>query len=350
MDIYHSIHTITLQRKIPLEEVSSYRSLLYGLSDRYGTGSYRKSENEYYFYMYAPQGVMISLRAARNCGFIKLTINLNSLLYMEIQRVALFSPCRDYMRTLDCNLRDILRDAQLGAPETFMFARVDFSVNAQTPDPLAYIALAHRGGVPNGFKQTYPRFDNKKRIKPIHYAYSYDLKHSTEDYAVSLYSKADQLRDDYNAQFADYQDAQGMLRFEAKYGAAMLQKHFGITNLSYSTELLHRVLQESPCILCKAMQDCFPAGTYYSLAAVQEQLAQAGKSVQRERLGTWIAQTSRMGSACKARRALCAELSGSQYDALMKYQRASGINPVTIGRKWKQRALPSLQSVFGFDE
>ena len=57
-----------------------------------------------------------------------------------------------------------------------------------------------------------------------------------------------------------------------------------------------------------------------------------------------------MGSACKARRALCAELSGSQYDALMKYQRASGINPVTIGRKWKQRALPSLQSVFGFDE
>ena len=177
MNIYHSIHTMTLQRKISLEEVSSYRSLLYGLSDRYGTGSYRKSENEYYFYMYTPQGVMISLRAARNCGFIKLTINLNSLLYMEIQRVALFSPCRDYMRTLDCNLRDILRDAQLGAPETFMFARVDFSVNAQTPDPLAYIALAHRGGVPNGFKQTYPRFDNKKRNKPIHYAYSYDLKH-----------------------------------------------------------------------------------------------------------------------------------------------------------------------------
>ena len=116
-----------------------------------------------------------------------------------------------------------------------------------------------------------------------------------------------------------------MLRFEAKYGAAMLQKHFGITDLSYSPELLYRFLQESSCILCKAMQDCFPAGTYYSLAAVQEQLAQAGKSVQRERLGTWIAQTSRMGSACKARRALCAELSGSQYDALMKYQRASGI-------------------------
>ena len=204
--------------------------------------------------------------------------------------------------------------------------------------------------MPNGFKQTYPRFDNKKRNKTIHYAYSYDLKHNTEEYAVSLYSKADQLRDDYNAQFTDYQDAQGMLRFEAKYGVAMLQKHFGITNLNYSPELLHRFLQESPCILCKAMQDCFPAGTYYSLAAVQEQLAQAGKSVQRERLGTWIAQTSRMGSACKARRALCAELSGSQYDALMKYQRASGINPVTIGRKWKQRALPSLQSVFGFDE
>ena len=69
-----------------------------------------------------------------------------------------------------------------------------------------------------------------------------------------------------------------MLRFEAKYGAAMLQKHFGITDLSYSPELLYRFLQESSCILCKAMQDCFPAGTYYSLAAVQEQLAQAGKS------------------------------------------------------------------------
>lgn len=152
MDIYHSIHTITLQRKIPLEEVSSYRSLLYGLSDRYGTGSYRKSENEYYFYIYALQGVIINLQGqARNCGFIKLTINLNSLLYMEIQRVALFSPCRDYMRTLDRNLRDILRDAQLGAPDTFTFARVDFSANAQTPDPLAYIALAHRGGVPERF-------------------------------------------------------------------------------------------------------------------------------------------------------------------------------------------------------
>ncbi len=199
MDIYHSIHTITLQRKIPLEEVSSYRSLLYGLSDRYGTGSYRKSENEYYFYMYTPQGVIISLRAARNCGFIKLTINLNSLLYMEIQRVALFSPCRDYMRTLDCNLRDILRDAQLGAPETFMFARVDFSVNAQTPDPLAPLYCASA----------------QKAVMPFHHD-----------------------RDDYNAQFTDYQDAQGMLRFEAKYGAAMLQKHFGITDLSYSPELL----------------------------------------------------------------------------------------------------------------
>ena len=119
MNIYHSIHTMTLQRKILLEKVSSYRSLLYGLSDRYGTGSYRKSENEYYFYMYTPQGVIISLRAARNCGFIKLTINLNSLLYMEIQRVALFSPCRDYMRTLDCNLRkhEGLRCTELCIPQ-----------------------------------------------------------------------------------------------------------------------------------------------------------------------------------------------------------------------------------------
>ena len=105
--------------------------------------------------------------------------------------------------------------------------------------------------------------------------------------------------DDYNAQFADYQDAQGMLRFEAKYGATMLQKHFGITNLSYSPELLHRFPQESPCILCKAMQDCFRRG-HYSLAAVQEQLAQVGKSVQRERLMD-CADPTPHGSACKAR-------------------------------------------------
>ena len=34
----------------------------------------------------------------------------------------------------------------------------------------------------------------------------------------------------------------------------------------------------------------------------------------------------------------------------MVYQRTSGINPVTIGRAWKRKALPSLQSVFGFAE
>lgn len=72
MNIYHSIHTMTLQRKILLEEVSSYRSLLYGLSDRYGTGSYRKSENEYYFYMYASQGVMISLRGRTKLRFYQI--------------------------------------------------------------------------------------------------------------------------------------------------------------------------------------------------------------------------------------------------------------------------------------
>lgn len=48
-----------------------------------------------------------------------------------------------------------------------------------------------------------------------------------------------------------------MLRFEAKYGAAMLQKHFGITDLSYSPELLYRFLQESSCILCKLCRTAF---------------------------------------------------------------------------------------------
>ena len=327
MDIYQFLTYNHVTAEDSIEEASSYRSLLYGLFDRYGTGSYRKSENEYYFYIYALQGVIINLRAANETAVYQINNQSQFALYMEIQRVALFSPCRDYMRTLDRNLRDILRDAQLGAPDTFTFARVDFSANAQTPDPLAYISMAQRGGADLVLNRPIRGLTTKSGIKRFITPIPSDLKHNTEEYAVSLYSKADQLRDDYNAQFTDYQDAQGMLRFEAKYGVAMLQKHFGITNLNYSPELLHRFLQESPCILCKAMQDCFPAGTYYSLAAVQEQLAQAGKSVQRERLGTWIAQTSRMGSACKARRALCAELSGSQYDALMKYQRASGINP-----------------------
>ena len=90
MDIYHSIH-ITLQRKIPLEEVSSYRSLLYGLSDRYGTGSYRKSENEYYFYIYALQGVIYQPAGRTKLRFYQINNQSLPAAYMEIQRVELFS-------------------------------------------------------------------------------------------------------------------------------------------------------------------------------------------------------------------------------------------------------------------
>ena len=92
MGVYHTIHTLELQRKIPLGEVSRWRGRLYELSERYGTGVYSKSKDEQEFYMYAQKGVTINLRAAVNCGFIKLTINLNSVLYAEPQRVVLFCP------------------------------------------------------------------------------------------------------------------------------------------------------------------------------------------------------------------------------------------------------------------
>lgn len=90
MRVNHSIHTIALRREIRLEEVSLWRKVFYDLSERYNTGVYRKSDDEREFYMYAPQGVIINLRAAKNCGYIGVTINLNSLFYREPQRVVLF--------------------------------------------------------------------------------------------------------------------------------------------------------------------------------------------------------------------------------------------------------------------
>ena len=111
MGVYQTIHTLELQRKIPLGEVSRWRGRLYELSERYGTGVYSKSKDEQEFYMYAQKGVTINLRAAVNCGFIKLTINLNSVLYAEPQRVVLFCPDKYYLGIFDRNLREILRDA-----------------------------------------------------------------------------------------------------------------------------------------------------------------------------------------------------------------------------------------------
>ena len=90
MRVHHSIHTIALRRKIRLEGVSLWRNIFYDLSERYNTGVYRKSDDEREFYMYAPQGVIINLRAAKNCGYIGVTSNLNSLFYREPQRVVLF--------------------------------------------------------------------------------------------------------------------------------------------------------------------------------------------------------------------------------------------------------------------
>lgn len=346
MRVHHSIHTIALRRKIRLEEVSLWRNVFYDLSERYNTGVYRKSDDEREFYMYAPQGVIINLRAAKNCGYIGVTINLNSLLYREPQRVVLFYLDKYNLKTFDRNLREILRDAGLGEAEKFEFSRVDFSANAKVDDPLAYIALARKSGVPNGYQETYPRFDNKKRNKPIKYAYSFDLTHNREDYAVTLYSKADQLKDDRNAELRDIQDAQGLLRFEAKYGAPMLKTYIGMHDLHYSKEKLYDLLSASPSVLRRAMCSCFPEGTYYSLPAVRKQLGRADKSVQRERLLQWIEDTARSNSASKARRKLYESLSASQYAALMRYQQESSINPVTIGRDWKRQSLPSLQEVF----
>ena len=349
MGVYHTIHTLELQRKIPLGEVSRWRGRLYELSERYGTGVYSKSKDEQEFYMYAQKGVIINLRAAVNCGFIKLTINLNSVLYAELQRVVLFCPDKNYLGIFDRNLREILRDAGLGGAEKFEFSRVDFSANAKVYYPLAYIALARKSGVPNGYQETYPRFDNKKRNKPIKYAYSFDLTHNREDYAVTLYSKADQLRDDRNAGPADRREAEGMLRFEAKYGAPMLKTYIGMHDLHYSKEKLYVFLTASLAVLRKAMCSCVPEGTYYSLPAARKQLDRAAQSKQRERLLKWIEETSRMNSAYKARRKLCEGLSFSQRAALMQFQRESGINPVTIGRDWKRQSLPGLQEVFEFE-
>ncbi len=346
MSVYHSIHTMELQRKIPLGEVSRWRGRLYELSDRYGTGVYSKSKDEQEFYMYAQKGVTINLRAAVACGIIKLIVNLNSVLYAEPQRVVLFCPDKYHLAIFDRNLREILQDAGLGRAEDFEFSRVDFSANAKVDAPLAYIALARKSGVPNGYQETYLRFDNKKRNKPIKYEYSFDLTHNREDYAVTLYSKADQLRDDRNAALRDIQDAQGMLRFEAKYGASMLKTCVGMPELHYSPEKLYDLLSASPSVLRRAMCDCFPRGTYYSLPAARKRLSQTGKSKQRERLLAWIEETSRMNSACKARRKICESLSLSQRAALMQFQRESGINPVTIGRDWKRQAMADLHAVF----
>ena len=282
MGVYHTIHTLELQRKIPLGEVSRWRGRLYELSERYGTGVYSKSKDEQEFYMYAQKGVTINLRAAVNCGFIKLTINLNSVLYAEPQRVVLFCPDKNYLGIFDRNLREILRDAGLGEAEEFEFSRVDFSANAKVDDPLAYIALARKSGVPNGYQETYPRFDNKKRNKPIKYAYSFDLTHNREDYAVTLYSKADQLKDDRNAELRDIQAAQGLLRFEAKYGAPMLKTYIGMHDLHYSKEKLYDLL--SSFAICPAQSNVqLLSGGYLLFASGGAKAARSGCAIKTAR-------------------------------------------------------------------
>lgn len=44
MGVYQTIHTLELQRKIPLGEVSRWRGRLYELSERYGTGVTRNQK------------------------------------------------------------------------------------------------------------------------------------------------------------------------------------------------------------------------------------------------------------------------------------------------------------------
>lgn len=92
-----------------------------------------------------------------------------------------------------------------------------------------------------------------------------------------MYSKADQLRDDRNAGPADRREAEGMLRFEAKYGASKLKAYIGMHDLHYSKEKLYDLLSASPSVLRRAMCGCVPEGTYYSLPAARKLLGRAGK-------------------------------------------------------------------------
>lgn len=347
----YSIHTIELKRCIPLHALGEWKQKLYTLAAQRNVRAFRNEDNEHIFYPYIQQGVTIVLGAAQTCGYIKLDISLNSLLYLSPQRVALFYPINEHIAALDFNLRHILQDASLGSPESFEFSRVDFSVNIRVQHPLTYIQLASKTGVPRGYTQTYRRFDNPNRKKKINYRYSYDLTRNDGYGSVTLYSKAHQLEDDRYASDADRMQAIGLLRFEVKYEAHQLKKVFMMgqdASLSYHPQLLKTLLDGAETILKTTICDLFPEGDYYHLDEAQRIICEQVPSPRNaERLCTWISQASLRQSAYLAKQRVFKPLSGSQRDTLIRLQQQSGVNPVTLGRRQAPVCLPGLRQVFG---
>lgn len=347
----YSIHTIELKRCIPLHALGEWKQRLYTLAAQRNVRAFQNADNEHIFYPYIQQGVNITLGTAQSCGFLKLTINLNSLLYLSPQRVALFYPINEHIAALDFNLRHILQDASLGSPESFEFSRVDFSVNTRVQHPLTYIQLASKTGVPRGYTQTYRRFDNPNRKKKINYRYSYDLTQNDGGGSVTLYSKAHQLEDDRYASEMDCAQAAGLLRFEVKHDAHQLKKDFGYesnTPLSYSPQLLKTFLNGAETILKITICDLFPDGDYYHLDEAQRIICEQVPSPRNaERLCTWISQASLRQSAYLAKQRVFQPLSGSQRDTLIRLQQQSGVNPVTLGRRKSVSHMPGMRTIFG---
>lgn len=347
----YSIHTIELRRSIPLHTLGEWKQKLYTLAAQRNVRAFQNADNEHIFYPYIHQGVTIALCAAQIYGYIKLTINLNSLLYLSPQRVALFYPIDEHIAALDYNLRRILQDASLGPPETFTFSRVDFSVNTRVQHPLVYIQLAHKTGVPRGYTQTYRRFDNPNRPKKINYRYSYDLTRNDGYGCVTLYSKAHQLNDDRYASEMDCAQAAGLLRFEVKHDAHQLKKDFGYesnTPLSYSPQLLKTFLDGAESILKTTICELFPDGDYYHLDEAQRIIREQVPSPRSaDRLCAWVSLASEHQSASLAKQKILEPLSCSQRDTLIRLQQQSGVNPVTLGRRQTVSYLPGMRTIFG---
>lgn len=347
----YSIHTIELKRCIPLHALGEWKQRLYTLAAQRNARAFQNADNEHIFYPYIQQGVTIVLGAAQTCGYIKLDISLNSLLYLSPQRVALFYPIDEHIAALDYNLRDILEETLLGSPEKFEFSRVDFSVNTKVQHPLDYILLAYKTGIPRGYMYTYPRFDNTNRKKKINYRYSYDLTRNDGYGCVTLYSKAHQLEDDRYASEMDCAQAAGLLPFEVKYDTQQLEKGFGYesnTPLSYSPQLLKTFLNGAETILKTTICDLFPDGDYYHLDEAQRIICEQVPSPRNaERLCTWISQASALQSANLAKQKVCQPLSCSQRDTLIRLQQQSGVNPVTLGRRKSVSHVPGMRTIFG---
>ena len=333
-NINYSIHTMELKKKIPLQWVSIYQQKL------------RKQK----YRNYTRYGVRIDVYAAMNCGILKLKISLNSVYWMDIERVELFHTSPENIERLHLNLQEILKDADLGSVQTFQFSRVDFSVNARVENPQLYIALAYKSGIPYGFQPMYLRFDNPKRQKKIFYQRSYDVMQNKGHWGMTLYDKEQQLREDIYATEDDCMYAKGILRLEMKCDAETLRKMLDLQQhqIVYTKETLAYLLQNARFMLGYAVQMFFPKGTYYTLPDAYRMIQQAGgKSIQAERFYDWLRKSSDLQSAYKAKQQICENLSGSQKAALLRFQQQLHINPVTLGRRQKCRMQPDFYTVFG---